>query len=57
MRMVSAHRMGYQEYSIMLHVIRQSISYHVIEDCTMASIYHAGSTRAYLYCIVATKTN
>ena len=33
----------------MLHVICQSISYHVIEDCTMASIY--------LHCIVAAKTN
>ena len=35
-------------------VIRQSISYHVIEGYTMTSIYQACSIRTYLHCIVTT---
>ena len=38
-------------------MIRQSINYHVIDDHTMAFIYHVCSTRAYLRCIVAIKTD
>ena len=44
--------MCYQQYISMLHVIRQSINYHVLEDYTMASISNACSTRTYLHCIM-----
>ncbi len=34
------HRMGYQEYSNIFFVVRQSTSYHVIDDYTTTFIYH-----------------